>query len=145
MNDYGLMSLSFTCLLATWYTLLLDSPIIASVLMTTALNLELSLCLPFVPVFIVYSISNIIEMSPSAQIVKQIDYIVWRVMFLCLNIAIFNAIIWWPYITTANENKEETSEQSGPMFDFNPAKKLLFEHLLPLYETYTPLSIPLYI
>ena len=66
MNDYGLMSLSFTFLLATWYTLLLDSPIIASVIMTTALNLELSLCLPFVHVFIVYSISNIIEMSPSA-------------------------------------------------------------------------------
>ena len=71
--------------------------------MTFAINLDITYIV-FLPVFLVYSIASIIINSPAAYIVKQIDYIVWKVIFLILYLALANAAIWWPLITTRKDN-----------------------------------------
>lgn len=86
-------------MLATWNLLLLDCPLMASATMLVALNLELSCTLPLMPLFLAYAIANIMYNSPSSNIAKQVDYIVWKVIFLCLNIIFVNGIIWWNEIT----------------------------------------------
>ena len=70
--------------------------------MTLAINLDITYIV-FLPVLTVYSVANIIVNSPAAFIVKQIDYIVWKVIFFILYLALANATIWWPYISTSKE------------------------------------------
>ena len=116
--------LAFSCILATWNLLLVGYPLMASLFFTLALNLDLMLCLPLLPVFLVQAIGKIISSSPSANIVKQVDYIVWKIIFLCLNCMLVCAAIWWPHITT------KTSEPDQKLsFDFKPARQILFTHL----------------
>ena len=91
------------CILATWNLLLNNWPLIASLTFMTALNLDLTLCLPLLPVFLVQAVGTIIVNSPAAFIVKQVDYIVWKVIFLVINCTLINAAIWWPFITNMAE------------------------------------------
>ena len=120
LQHYTLI-LAMTLLLATLALLSADFPLIAGVTMTLAINLELSL-LPLLPVIVVYTVSNIIANSPSAYVVKQVDYIVWKVIFLGINFTLINTAIWWSLITKPNTTQ----------FDFSQAKQLLFNELLPL-------------
>ena len=102
-----------------------------------ALNLDLTLCLPLTPVFLVYTVGKVIVNSPSAYIVKQVDYIVWRVIILIINCTVINGIIWWPYITTLhqikNNESEEQNEKQKLSFDMTPARRIISEHLLPIW------------
>ena len=91
------LHLAYTLLIATLAFLAIDCPLLASVTIALAVNLDLSLSL-YLPIFLVYAFANIIANSPSANIVKQVDYIVWRVIFLILNLACVSLAIWWPLI-----------------------------------------------
>ena len=129
--------LSLSCILATWNLLLSSWPLLASVTFMIALNLDLTLCLPLTPVFLVYMVGTVIVNSPSAYIVKQVDYIVWRVIILIINCTVINGIIWWPYITTLhqlkNNESEEQNEKQKLSFDMTPARRIISEHLLPIW------------
>ena len=120
-----------------------DFPLLASVFFITALNLDLTLCLPLAPVFLVQAVGGIIVNSPSAFIVKQVDYIVWKVIFLGLNCALVSAAIWWPYITSttliasttssedgSNNGEDATKPREKLSFDFRPVKQIIGDHLL---------------
>ena len=122
--------LAFSCILATWNLLLTDYPLLASVIFTLALNLNIALCLPLVPVFLVQAVGKIIVSSPSANIVKQVDYIVWKIIFLCLNCTLVCAVIWWDHITKTNK----ASEADKLSFDFEPAREILTNHFHMLVE-----------
>ena len=74
---------------------MLNCPLFATVTMMIALNLELTCTLPLLPLFLAYAIANIVVNSPSAYLVKQVDYIVWKVIFLLITIVLTNAVIWW--------------------------------------------------
>ena len=93
-NDY-MLPLVINCLLATLNLLMLNCPLFATVTMIIALNLELTCTLPLLPLFLAYAIANIVVNSPSAYLVKQVDYIVWKVIFLLITIVLTNAVIWW--------------------------------------------------
>ena len=69
----------------------------------TALNLDLVLCLPLLPIFLIKAVGVIIDNSPTVYIVKQVDYIVWKVIFLLINCTLVNAAIWWPFITSSTQ------------------------------------------
>ena len=71
---------------------------LATVPMTLAFNLDISY-LFFLPAFIVFAIASIVNQAPSAYIVKQIDYIVWKTIFLFLNLGLLSLAIWRPLIT----------------------------------------------
>lgn len=118
-------NLAIALLFATLFLLVADFPLLAGVSMTIAINLELAL-LPLLPVTIVFAMLSIIANSPSAFIVKQVDYIVWKAIFLVINFTLVNCAIWWTYIV-----KPHTTQ-----FDFSRAKSLLFEELMPLHMDY---------
>lgn len=126
-------SLALTCLVASITLLLYNCPLLATVPMALAVNLDLA-CLPLLPVFLVYAVSNIILNSPSAYVVKQVDYIVWRVFFLCFNFLGVMAPIWWNLITKPGTNKLDTSEA-----------KLLLVKLLPLNGQLQLHSVPFFV
>lgn len=110
--DYcGTLTLAAALLIATVALLAIDFPLFAGVTMTLAINLELSL-ITLLPAVFLYAIMNIVANSPRIYIVKQVDYIVWRVIFLLINFALVNATIWWDLIT-----KPQTTE-----FDFSRAR-----------------------
>lgn len=114
-----------TLLFATLALLSANFPLLAGVTITLAINLELGL-LPLLPVILVYSVSNIIANSPSAYLVKQVDYIVWKVIFLAINFSLVNCAIWWSLITKPDPSR----------FDFSQAKHLIFDELLPMHATF---------
>ena len=93
-------------MLAALTCLALDCPLIASLPITLAINLDISYIV-FMPVLLVYCVASIIVNSPAAYIVKQIDHIVWKVIFLILYLILQNAAIWWPYITQSKEQAEQ--------------------------------------
>jgi len=117
---------------ATLSLLALNFPLLATVTMTIAINLDLA-CLPFLLVFVVYATSTIILNSPSTFIVKQVDHIVWKVVFLLINFAWVNMIIWWPLIFKPNSTE----------FDITAAKQLIFGELLPMRQQFTLFGVPL--
>ena len=143
--------LAFFCILVTWLLLMHEFPLISCIFFITALNLDLTLSMPLVPVFLVQAVGSIIVNSPSALIVKQVDYIVWKVIFLLINFTLVNAIIWWPYITSTTttsivDNNDEPSQlppKEKLSFDFRPAKQIIGDHLLNYKQVYTRFSIPL--
>ena len=110
-------------------------PLVACLFFVTALNLDLVIGVPLVAVFLVQAIGGIIVNSPSAFIVKQVDYIVWKVIFLGINGALLCAAIWWPYITTTTTStqsqKDDVGSDDAPAtklsLDFKPAKKIISE------------------
>ena len=137
---------AFSCILVTWSLLLLNFPLLASLTFVTALNLDVTMCLPLTLVFIVQAIGGIVVNSPSAYIMKQVDHIVWKVIFLCLNCIIVNAAIWWPYITntTVISSKETSTDDETPMklsFDFKQAKQIITEHLLNVNLVHTRFNL----
>ena len=114
--------------------------------MTVAVNLDTS-CLVLMPLFTLYAVANIIDNSPSAYIVKQVDYIVWKVIFLVLNLALVNLAIWWPLITV-NSNAEPSPDLDDTIqkskydkFDFTNAKQVIAERLLPLDQSFGHLTL----
>jgi len=94
------------CLLMAICLLVYDWPLFACIPFTLAFNLELSYSL-LIPTFLVYAVASIIRNSPRDQIVKQVDYIVWRVIFLLLNLMLVNFAIWYPFIVTQQNAKAE--------------------------------------
>ena len=124
-----------------------EFPLLSSVFFIIALNLDLTLSLPLVPVFLVQAVGSIIVNSPSAFIVKQVDYIVWKVIFLLINCTLVSAFIWWPYITstTSIENNDDPtfSPKEKLSFDFRPAKQIIGDHLLNCKQVYARFGIPL--
>ena len=128
----------------TWLLLLHEFPLVSSVFFITALNLDLTLSLPLAPVFLAQAVGSIIVNSPSAFIVKQVDYIVWKVIFLLINCTLVSAFLWWPYITstTSVENNVDLPKEKLS-FDFRPAKQIIGDHLLNFKQVYTRFGIPL--
>jgi len=95
LGDHSL-NFAFVCVLATVAFLILEYPLLATVPTTFAINLDLNF-LVYLPVICVFSIATFIKNSPSAYLVKQVDHIVWKVIFLLLNIGLLNLAIWWPF------------------------------------------------
>ena len=102
--------------LMTAALLSINHPLFAAFTMALAINLQLSYLL-FLPAFICLAISKIIDNSPRTQIVKQVDYIVWKVIFLLINFASMVLLIYWSLIF-----KPQTRQ-----IDKAVLKKLLFE------------------
>lgn len=96
------------CLIMSICLLVHEWPLFACITFTLAFNLELSYLL-LIPAFLVYAVASIIRNSPRDQIVKQVDYIVWRVIFLLLNLMLVNFAIWYPFIVTQSDGEADSS------------------------------------
>ena len=90
--------------------LIFDYPLVASVALMASINLEV-FNIVYIPVFVAYAMCSIVKCSPSAYIVKQVDYIVWKVIFLVLNMTLVNLAIWWPLI--AKKDREQRGEEGA--------------------------------
>lgn len=99
--------------------------------MALACNLDLS-CLVYLPTFTVFAILIMFKNSPSANLVKQVDYIVWKTIFFFLNLALVSLAVWWPLI-----QKEKPDPEAKTQFDFSAVKRIIFDELLPLREDYS--------
>ena len=113
-------------MLATVVLLSFECPLLASAPIALACNLDLS-CLVYLPAFIVCAISSMFKHSPSANLVKQVDYIVWKTIFFFLNIALLSLAIWWPLI-----QRGKPAPEAKTQFDFSTVKRIIIEELLPL-------------
>lgn len=102
------VKLGFNCVIYALALLSLDCPLMASVPMILAFNLELSY-LFLIPVFMVYAVCSIINNAPLGNLVKKIDYILWKIIFLTLNFILLNMLIWWQIITPEDQTRQTTS------------------------------------
>ena len=88
--------------------LICDFPLLACLPFTLGFNLELGY-LVLAPTFIVYAVCSIIRNAPTNTIVQQVDYIVWRVIFLTINLILVNFAIWYPLIVLPDNSTPQTS------------------------------------
>ena len=114
------------CMLATLTLLIFDRPLLASMTLVLMINFEASYVF-YTPILLAYSMASIIKGSPSQYIVKQVDYIVWKVIFLLLNLLLINLAIWWPLVTVEKGKAKDENTAGGrfSIFDFTQAKALL--------------------
>ncbi len=91
----------------------------ASVPFALAINLELARYGLLAPIFVAYAICTVIKNAGTGStIVQQVDYVVWRIIFLALNLILVNFAIWHKLILTTEGSStitESNTETEGAL------------------------------